>query len=83
MKKGYSILIRRLNPDLELTPELLLMFANYKGVICSGGFDKQLYFCRVSFPSKKNRAAVANVLVSNGIRFGFPDFKFELGGAHE
>ena len=80
MKKEYSILIKGLNPDLEITPELLFIIANYKGVICSGGFDKHLYFCRVSFSSKKNRAAVADVLASNEIRFEYPDYKFEFGG---
>lgn len=80
MKKDYSILIIRSNYDLRIMTDLLLTFADYKGVLCSGGFDKQLYFCRVSFPSKKNRAAVADVLASNKIRFEYPDYNFNLGG---
>lgn len=80
MKKNYSILIRRSNYDLRIMTDLLLMFADYKGVICSGGFDKQLYFCRVSFPSKANRTKVADALASKGILFIYPDYNFDIGG---
>lgn len=83
MKKDYSILIIREVYDLRIMTDLLLTFADYKGVLCSDGFDKQLYFCRVSFSSKKKRAAVADVLASNKIRFEYPDYNFNLGGAHE
>lgn len=83
MKKDYSILIIKSNYDLRIMTDLLLTFADYKGVLCSDGFDKQLYFCRVSFSSKAKRAKVADVLASTGIRFDYPDYKFELGGAHE